>query len=183
MRLHSLFSVPPTTQAVKLVEAIDLEAEAPVEASKISPPETAVAVVVTAFHVLLTPTIPMTNDITCCEGYETQRRNDDAKYYHVPLYDVDQSVFRLNVIEPLSPNNGPVYSLTRFLTNGAAAMVALPITVSSLFLQSTATSVFHSVADENPKILTASLTTPISDDGILTVIVLLTVASDGSPVV
>ena len=48
MRLHSLFSVPPTTQAVKLVEAIDLEAEAPVEASKISPPETAVTVVVTA---------------------------------------------------------------------------------------------------------------------------------------
>ena len=48
MRLHSLFSVPPTTQAVKLVEAIDLETIAAIETSKISPPETAVTVVVTA---------------------------------------------------------------------------------------------------------------------------------------
>ena len=49
-------------------------------------------------------------------------------------------------------------------------MVALPSTSLLAALQLMAMFVVHSVADEKPKILTASLTTPISDDGMLTVI-------------
>ena len=88
----------------------------------------------------------------------------------------------MTVIRPELEKSGPLYSVVRLRLKGASLMDAEPRTEVVLAAE-IEISVVHSVAGEKPKTLTASFETPISDDGMLTVIVLLAVASDGSPVV
>ena len=66
---------------------------------------------------------------------------------------------------------------------GTLARTAVPRTVPSAFLQLSVTFVVHSSSVEKPKMLRCSFVTPISDEGILIVIVFDAVAEIGSPVV
>ena len=81
----------------------------------------------------------------------------------------------------MAEKSGPEKVVMRFCFSGTSEMVAVPRMVSSPFLQLMAMSAIHSVAAEKPNILSRSLVAPISDDGMLMVIVCEAVAAVGVP--
>ena len=103
--------------------------------------------------------------------------------YQVPVCVSSQSVVRSTVVCPFEENSGPVYSVMRLRFIGTLARTDDPRIVPSAFLQLSVTFVVHSSSLEKPKILRCSFVTPISDEGILIVIVCDAVAEIGSPVV
>ena len=103
--------------------------------------------------------------------------------YQVPVWVSSQSVVRPTVVCPFEENSGPVYSVMRLRFIGTLARKADPRIVPSAFLQLSVRFVVHSSSVEKPKILRCSFVIPISDEGILIVIVFDAVAEIGSPVV
>ena len=91
--------------------------------------------------------------------------------YQVPVWVSSQSVVRSTVVRPFEEKSGPEYEVMRLRLSGTAEMAAEPRIVPSAFLQLSVTFVVHSSSVEKPKILRCSFVAPISDEGILIVIV------------
>ena len=113
----------------------------------------------------------------------TKKNRYHGSDYQVAVYSVSHSVESETVVRPFEEKSGPVYSVMRLRFRGTLERTADPRIVPSAFLQLSVTFVVHSSSVENPKMLRCSLVTPISDEGILIVMVCEGVAEIGSPVV